>query len=146
MDQPERSEFCELVGSWRLQTLGITFSDTGERMDQFGPIPVGRMVLAATGRIMFLFGKPDRQPPSSLEDRAELFNSMVSYTGTVKMDGPGRFITTIDLAINPAVCGEQVRLFELEGDRLNIRTPEQTLVRFGNRLLIVDLIWIREHS
>ena len=80
------------------------------------------------------------------QDKADLFDSMVSYTGTVKMDGPGRFITTIDLAMNPAVRGEQVRFFELAGDRLSIRTPEQTLVRYGNRLLIADLIWIREHS
>jgi Lipocalin-like domain len=142
----DQSEFRMLTGSWRLKSLGITFSDTGERIDQFGPHPVGRMVLAETGRIMFLFGKPGRAPPTNAADRADLFDSMVSYTGTVKMDGPGRFITTIDLAMNPSVRGEQVRLFELEGDRLNIRTPEQTLVRFGNRLLIVDLIWIREHS
>jgi hypothetical protein len=146
MDQSEQSEFRMLVGSWRLQSLGITFSDTGERIDQFGPSPVGRMVLAASGRIMFLFGKPDREPPSSAADKADLFESMVSYTGTVKMDGPGRFITTIDLAMNPAVRGEQVRLFELVGDRLSIHTPEQTLARYGNRLLIADLIWIREPS
>ncbi len=146
MDQSDQSQFRMLAGSWRLKSLGITFSNTGERIDQFGPNPVGRMVLAETGRIMFLFGKPGRAPPTNAADRADLFDSMVSYTGTVKMDGPGRFITTIDLAMNPSVRGEQVRLFELEGDRLNIRTPEQTLVRFGNRLLIVDLIWIREHS
>jgi hypothetical protein len=146
MDQVEQSEFGELVGSWRLQTFGITFSDTGERIDQYGPNPVGQMVLAATGRIMFLFGKPDRQPPTSVADRASLFDSMVSYTGTVKMDGPGRFITTIDLAMNPALRGEQVRFFELAGDRLGIRTAEQKLPGYGDRLLIADLIWIREHS
>jgi hypothetical protein len=146
MDQSERSEMRLLVGSWRLQSLGITFSDTGERVEQFGPNPVGRMVLAETGRIMFLFGKPYRAPPASDKDRANLFSSMVAYTGTVRVDGPGRFITTIDLAMNPAVRGEQVRLFELVGDRLSIRTPKQTLAQFGNRLLIADLTWIREHS
>ena len=146
MDQFERSELPLLVGSWRLQSLGITFSDTGERIEQFGPNPVGRMVLAETGRIMFLFWKPERAPPTSDADRATLFGSMVAYTGTVKMDGPGRFITTIDLAMNPAVRGEQVRFFELAGDTLSIRTPKQTLAAFGNRLLIADLIWTREHS
>jgi hypothetical protein len=146
MDQSEQSEFHTFVGSWRLQSLGITFSDTGERIDQFGPSPVGRMVLAASGRIMFLFGKPDRKPPSSATDNADLFDSMVSYTGTVKMDGPGRVITTIDLAMHPAFSGEQVRFFELVGNRLRIGTPEQTLPVYGNRLLIADLIWIREPS
>jgi hypothetical protein len=141
MNQPE---FGMLVGSWRLQTLGITFSDTGERTEQFGPRPIGRMVLTANGRIMFLFGKADREPPTSAADRADLFDSMVSYTGTIKMDGPDRFITTIDVAMNPAVRGQQVRFFDLAGDRLSIRTPEQTLAVYGDRLLVADLIWIRE--
>jgi hypothetical protein len=70
---------------------------------------------------------------------------MVAYTGRVKMEA-GRFVTTVDLAMNPAVRGEQVRFFELTGDRLSIRTPEQTLAAFGNRLLVADLIWAREHS
>jgi hypothetical protein len=140
----DQSGLDMLVGSWRLQRLGITFSDTGERMEQFGPNPVGCMVLAANGRIMFLFGKPNREPPTSAADRADLFDSMMSYTGIVKIDGPGRFITTIDLAMNPAVRGEQVRFFDLAGDRLVIRTPEQTLASYGDRRLVADLIWIRE--
>lgn len=133
-----------LVGSWRLHSEVVTFSDTGERVEPHGPNPDGRMVLHPSGRIMFLFGVADRRAPESDADRAALFNTMVAYTGKVRLDGEGRFVTTVDLAMNPAIRGEQVRHFSLTDDRLNIRTSEQTIPIFGNRLLVVDLIWIRE--
>ena len=102
------------------------------------------MVLTAGGRIMFLFMKPDRQPPKSDADRAVLLNDLVAYSGTVRMDGPGRFITTIDLSGNPTWSGDQLRLFTVDGDRLTIRTPEQTFPLSGGRLMVSELIWERE--
>jgi hypothetical protein len=30
-----------LVGGWRLKSLGITFSDNGERLEPYGPDPDG---------------------------------------------------------------------------------------------------------
>jgi len=123
-----------------------TFSDTGERIAPYGENPVGWMVLDLSGRIMFLFGAADRTPPSNDSDRAGLFGSIVAYTGKVRSDGPGRLITMVDLALHPSVHGEQVRFFELDGDRLKIRTAEQTLPRFPNRLLVADLVWIRDQT
>jgi hypothetical protein len=69
---------------------------------------------------------------------------MMAYTGRVRLDGPGRFVTTVDLAWNPAWTGEQLRFFSIDKDRLTIRTPEQTHPRHGNRLAIGDLVWVRE--
>ena len=133
-----------LVGSWRLESLGLTFSDSGERVEPYGPNPDGHMVLEVSGRIMFLFTRRDRSAPSSDTDRALLFNDMTAYTGLVRLDGPNRFITTIDLAWNPAWRGEQLRFFTLDGDRLTIRSPEQTHPGTGDRRLIGDLVWTRE--
>ena len=133
-----------LVGSWRLLSAGITFADNAERWDPFGPNPEGCMVLSAGGRIVFLFMKPNRQPPATDAERAILFDDMVAYTGLVRMDGPGRFITTVDFAWTPAWRGEQVRLFTIDGDRLTIKTPEQTSPRSQGRLIVADLVWERE--
>ena len=102
------------------------------------------MVLHPSGRIMFLFGAANRRAPESDADRAALFNTMVAYTGKVRPDGEGRFVTTVNLDMNPAIRGEQVRHFSLTDDRLSIRTSEQTIPIFGNRLLVVELVWIRE--
>jgi hypothetical protein len=75
------------------------------------------MVLEPNGRIKFLFTRSARQSPANDADRVALFDGMAAYTGIVRLDGPGRFITTVDLSWNPAYGGEQLRLFTIvEGD------------------------------
>jgi hypothetical protein len=137
-------DLAELAGSWRLLSHGTTYTDTNERLEVFGSKPDGRMVLTPAGRIMFLFMKANRQVPRSDADRAALLDGLVAYSGTVRMDGPGRFITTIDLSGNPAWSGDQLRLFTLDGDRLTILTPEQTFPLSNGRLMVSELIWERE--
>jgi hypothetical protein len=143
MPTPDQ-DIAPLVGSWRLLSHVTTFTDTKERLEIFGQKPDGRMVLTTGGRIMFLFMKSERQPPKSDADRAVLLNEMVAYSGTVRMDGPGRFITMIDLSGNPTWSGDQLRLFTIDGDRLTIRTPAQTFPLSGGRLMVSELIWERE--
>jgi Lipocalin-like domain len=87
-----------LVGSWRLLSTVATFTDTGERVETFGPNPSGRMVFTSGGRIIFLIMRSDRQSPENNKERAMLFDNMISYTGLVRFDGPGRFITTVDVS------------------------------------------------
>jgi hypothetical protein len=103
------------------------------------------MILDPGGRIMFLMTKQDRRAPTTDSERAELFNDMTAYTGLVRPDGPGRFITSVDLAWNPSWQGEQLRFFTLDRDRLTIRSPAQTHPSSGDRLLVGDLVWVREH-
>jgi hypothetical protein len=50
-------DFTALVGAWRLMSFGVTFSDTGERIEPNGANPDGHMVLSQSGRIMFLSGR-----------------------------------------------------------------------------------------
>ena len=102
------------------------------------------MVLEPGGRIMFLFTRSNRQPPADDAERAELFRELGAYTGRVRLDGPDRLITTVDLSSHPGWGGDQLRFFTLDGDRLTIRTPEQTIPPFPGRLLVGELIWERE--
>ena len=144
MNTDKESGLGPLVGTWRLKSEVATFSDTGERVEPHGSDPESWMTLSAGGRIMFLFGAANRRPAKSDADRATLFNTMVAYTGKVRLDGPGRIVTTVDLAMNPLIHGEQVRFFSLADNRLAIRSAEQTFPIFGERLLVIDLVWIRE--
>jgi len=147
MSATSNPDLTPLVGSWRLLSHVTTCSDTRERFEIFGQNPDGRMVLTAGNRIMFLFMKPSRQPPKSDAERAVLLSGMVAYTGNVRMEGPGRFITTVDLSGNPTWSGEQLRFFTVDGDRLTIRTPEQTFPLLSNgRLMVSELVWERERS
>ena len=138
-------ELAPLVGSWRLLAWANRFSDTGEREETFGPNPEGRMVFEPGGRIMFLFMKPNRQMPATDADRAALLGDMVAYTGLVRPDGPGRFVTTVDFSWIPFPQKEQLRFYKLDGDRLEIRTSEHAIPRFPGRLLVGEIVWIREH-
>jgi hypothetical protein len=144
MAQSEETDLSPLVGSWRLKSYESTFSDTGERTEPYGANPVGSMVLAASGRIVFLFGKSDRRPPASDLDKASLFNSLMAYTGTVRRDGADRLVTTVGLALNPTFSGDQIRFFTLDGDRLTLCTPASKTRFSGDRLVTMDLVWIRE--
>ncbi len=137
---------AQLVGSWRLLSVRSVFSDTKEHIEPYGPNPAGWMVLEPGGRIMFLFMKPDRQPPANDADRAVLFDEMIAYTGLVRSDGPGRFVTTVDLVWKPAASREVLRFYTLEGDRLMIRSPDHTLPQFKERLMVTKLVWQREQS
>jgi hypothetical protein len=140
-----RPDLSPLVGSWLALSFAMTFTDTKERVEPFGPNPDGRMMFDPGGRITFLFTKRGRQTPVDEAARATQFNEMTAYTGLARSDGPGRFTATVDLASNPAFGGEQVRLFTIEGDRLTIRTPEQTLSKSQGRLAVGEVTFLREH-
>ena len=136
-------ELIPLVGSWRLVSMGGTYSDTGERVEPLGAQPEGRMVLEPSGRIIFLLVKADRRLPESDADRTALFGTMMAYSGLVRWSGHGEFITTIDVSWHPGWRGEQRRSFSLVGDRLIVRTPEQP-TPFDGRLGVGEIVFERE--
>jgi hypothetical protein len=141
-----KQEFENMVGAWRLISFSYTFVDTGERVDVFGPNPDGYMVLSQSGRVMFLFGARDQPSPQNDADRVSLFNQMYGYTGLIRSAGPNSFATSIDYSWNPAWSGDQLRHFKLEGDKLLITTPEQLVPAHGARLIVGDVLWVREGS
>jgi hypothetical protein len=91
----EQVELTQLVGSWRLVSLGVTYEDTKERTDLYGPHPAGYRVLSPNRRISFLFTRADRTPPQTDADRATLFSAMTAYTGLVRIEAEDRFVITV---------------------------------------------------
>ena len=140
----EQVGLTQLVGSWRLVSLDVTYADTKERIELYGPHPAGYMVLSPNGRIIFLFSRADRTPPQTDADRATLFSAMTAYTGRVRIEAEDRFDITVDLAWDPGWTGVQIRYFTLEGHRLKIRTPAQLHPQTGSRQFVGDLVWERE--
>ena len=134
-----------LIGSWRLVSVEATFTDTGERVATFGAAPNGRMVFTSAGRITFLITKSDRQPARDDAARAMLFNETIAYSGTVRLQSPGVLVTTVEISLFPEEVGtEKLRHFTVDGDRLQIRRPEQGSRVTQGRLTVSDLIWARE--
>jgi hypothetical protein len=89
-------------------------------------------------------GPRDRQMPRSDADGAALFNNLFAHTGIIRLDGPASFITAVDYAWTPAWFGDQLRHFTMTGDKLVIRTPEQTTPAYGPRTIVGDVLWQRE--
>jgi hypothetical protein len=106
-----------VIGLWRLVAARLEDLDTGVLEDPYGTDPLGYLLMAPGGRILsFLTSKE----PTGY-DPVTLFNSMMAYSGTYKIDGD-RWITDVDIAWFPGWVGtQQVRSFTVSGDDLHVR-------------------------
>lgn len=115
----------ELYGTWRLVSWTRQVVGTGESADMFGKAPHGYLNYGRDGRMFSIIVKENRPKPADLakmtdQERAELFNTMLAYGGTFKVDG-GRVVHNVDISWNENWTGTaQVRNFRIEGRRLSI--------------------------
>ena len=108
----------KILGIWRLVSFEVEFQATGEREQIRGKNPTGFIIFTPEGRMMVVLTNEGRKAPKTDQDRADLFNAMVAYTGMYRIEGD-RWITKVDVSGNPALVGtEQARFFRLDGDRL----------------------------
>ena len=104
------------------------------------------MIFTPEGRVAFVLTGEGRKAAKTTEDRAELLNTLVAYTGMYRVEGD-KWITKVEVAWNPEWVGtEQTRSFTVDGDRLQVVTPwrimpnwpekgmQRSLITFGNAL------------
>jgi hypothetical protein len=109
---------AKVLGIWRLVSFEVEFQATGEREHIRGKNPTGYIIFTPEGRMMVVLTNEGRKAPKTDQDRAQLFNSMVAYTGIYRIEDD-RWITKVDVSGNPALVGtEQARFFRVDGDRL----------------------------
>lgn len=124
-----------LVGMWRLVEFAREYQATGEREYPMGEAPTGYILFLPEGRMAVVITGEGRKAPTTDEDRAGLFKSLVAYTGPYRVDG-AKWITTVEVSANPAAVGtEQARAFEINGNRLQEMTaylaqPDNRMARF----------------
>jgi hypothetical protein len=134
-----------LVGAWKLVSMQFEFSDTGERVDMFGPHPLGRLVLTEGGQMVAVITPGGRARPKADADYAALFRDLCCYSGHYRIEGD-RFVTRVDVAWHPAWEGSaQKRTYKLDGDTLTLTTehtdrPSYYPGRAGRGVLT----WVRE--
>ncbi len=128
----------KILGIWRLVSYEVESQASGEKEPVVGKNPMGYILFAPEGRMMVVNTGEGRKAPTTDQDRADLFKSMVAYTGMYRVEGD-KWITKVDVAANPAWVGsEQTRFFRVDGDRLQESTPvmqwaarpEKGMVRF----------------
>ena len=136
---PSVAEDCApILGIWRLVAYEVESQATGEREPVLGKTLTGNIIFTPEGRMMVVLTGEGRQAPTTDQDRADLFKSLVAYTGLYRVDGD-KWLTKVDVAANPAWVGtEQTRPFRVDGNRLQESTgvmpwaahPDKGMMRF----------------
>jgi hypothetical protein len=113
----------KIRGIWKLVSWESEFQATGEREPVMGKNPTGYVIFTPEGRMMAILTAEGRTSPKTDEDRANLFKSVIAFTGMNRFEGD-KTINKIDVSWNPAWIGtEQVRFLKFDGDRLHVITP-----------------------
>ena len=87
-----------------------------------GQNPTGYAVFTPERRAFFMLTGEGRKPAKTVQERADLLDTVVAYTGTYRLEGD-EWITKVDVAWNPQWIGtKQKRFFKLDGDRLQVLT------------------------
>ncbi|MDB5406804.1 MAG: hypothetical protein JWL84_1716 [Rhodospirillales bacterium] len=140
---PVDNDADDLVGVWKLQSFSLQV--IGEQPKEiFGPHPIGYLIFTVEGRMMTILTRADRRPATTVEERAALLQSMVSYSGRYKVEHD-RIITKPDIAWNEIYSGiEQIRYYTLNGDTLSIRTAQQLSAILPGKKVVGTLTYERE--
>src|SRR5262249_7913668 len=98
MSQPGHADSREkMIGTWKLISQETEIQATGEKAAALGQSPAGYVIITAEGRLMTVVTADGRKPPDTVQERAELLNNMVAYTGRYRLEGD-KWITSVDVA------------------------------------------------
>jgi hypothetical protein len=117
------ADAAALLGTWRMLSWTRRAISSGTVADTLGPDPIGYIAYHADGRMMAFVQRRDRPAgdgPLSTEAKAALFDSMLAYTASWRIEG-ATVLHTVDGSWNPQWGREPLeRPFVLDGDRLVI--------------------------
>ena len=134
----------DLVGVWRLVASYVVLEETGERTELLGSEPRAYAIFEPGGRMIMIGTANDRMPGTSTAAAAELFRSMVAYSGKWSVDSE-KFVTEVDVAADPGWVGtKQVRYYTFDGHTLSLRTAPLELPSFPGRKAVVYAEWEKE--
>ena len=119
-----------LVGVWKLLSYQTEFQDGSPKRAMFGEHPTGYIIFTSEGRLMAVIEAEGRKAASTDSDRAALLKTLIAYSGKYRVDG-NQWIISVDTAWNPAWDGtDQVRTFQIAGNRLTVTSTWQAAVNF----------------
>jgi hypothetical protein len=122
-------EAHKLFGWWRILSFQVEFEDKGEHADTYGADPLGQMVIERDRMMAIL---TSRERPNN--DPTALFETMIAYSGSCRVEDEHTLIIKVDTAWHPAWVGtEQVRLFKVDSSVLSMTTAWQSHPSFPGR-------------
>jgi hypothetical protein len=122
--QPSFSdEGAQIHGVWKLVSYEVEIQATSQKELPLGKNPTGYVIFTPEGRVFFILTGEGRRAAETDQERADLLDSLVAYTGNYRLEGD-TWITNVDVAWNPEWVGtEQKRFFKIDGSRLQVLTP-----------------------
>jgi hypothetical protein len=110
----------QLLGVWKLESFYTEFQATGEKKMLYGERPNGYVIFTPEKRMIGIITAEGRKRPTTDEDRAAAFLSMISYSGIYRVEGD-KWITKVDVSWTEAWTGtDQLRFFKVDGDKLEV--------------------------
>ena len=135
-----------LIGTWKLVSHRFVATESGEFKEMFGPAPTGSLIISADNHMIALITADGRTPATDAASEATLFKTMLSYAGSLRIEGD-QFITTVDVSWHPAWVGtEQARAFSVQNGTLLLMTPELPSPAFDGQLARGILTWEKAQS
>jgi hypothetical protein len=138
----------EFVGAWRLISYSAVAS-SGETFYPMGRNARGRIIYDAGGRMAVQLANPDRAAFAAGDSRAATdaevraaFDSYLAYFGAYTVHADQGFVVHhLEMSLLPNwTGGDQVRYFDLHGDRLTLNTPP---ILLGGVERVSTLVWER---
>ena len=88
-----------------------------------GQNPTGYAVFNTDGRVFLLITGDARKPAKTAEERADLFTTLIAYTGTYRVEAD-KWTTRVEVSWIPEWVGtDQVRTLTVDGERLTVMSP-----------------------
>jgi Lipocalin-like domain len=135
----------QLIGTWKL-TSWVTQVIGEDSREPYGPNPKGRLVITPEGHWIVIITAANRQSSKTTDEKARLLDSMLAYSGKYRIDG-NKVTTRVDMSSNEIYTGanqDQIRFFRVEGDKLDIRTPEIASAVLPGKKIVGTLCFERE--
>jgi len=133
-------EDSKIIGTWRLVSYVVEVQATGQKLPVMGEKPTGYASFSPQGRVFFILTGQGRKPARTDQERADLLNTLVAYTGTYRAAGD-TWTTSVDVAWNPEwVDTQQVRSFKLDGDRLSVLSPWRLMPNWADKGMTRSII------
>jgi len=130
----------KVVGLWKPVSYEIEVQATGQKGPVMGQNPAGYANFLPEGRVFFILTGEARKPAKTDQERAELFGTLIAYTGKYRIEGD-RWITKVDVAWNPEWVGtEQARTFKIDGDRLQVLTPWRVMPNWAEKGMTCGIV------
>jgi len=126
-----------IVGLWKLTSNVTKIVATGAMQPLAGEHPIGYQLFTKGGHIIYIQNAENRKRPAGATatdaERVALFNSMVAYAGTYKLDGSK---VLIHMEAN-AVPGEPDRSYamEISGNKLTLTAASPFMSSTGQQIV-----------